>query len=176
MSTTARAAGPPLVLIHGHGGRWRNWLENIPALSRDRRVVALDLPGFGDSEMPVEDISISGYARVVDRLCERLGLGPVAMAGNSMGGFVAAELAVAFPERVEHLVLATPAGMVPAARDRDVRLIPGARSHVLADTGHIPLVERPRTLNRSLLEFLDAAGCAAGDGPLRAGLSRSSPR
>ena len=98
-------AGPPLVLIHGHGGRWRNWLENIPALSRDRRVVALDLPGFGDSEMPVEDISISGYARVVDRLCERLGLGPVAMAGNSMGGFVAAELAVAFPERVEHLVL-----------------------------------------------------------------------
>ncbi len=39
-----------------------------------------------------------------------------------------------------------------------VRLIPGARSLVLADTGHIPMVERPRIFNRSLLEFLDAPG------------------
>ena len=252
--------GPAVVLVHGLDGRWSNWLENIPALEQQRRVVALDLPGFGDSGMPAEEISVAGYARVVDELCEHLGLGRVVVVGNSMGGFVAAELAVAFPERVERLVLVDAAGMVPAARhrhrsvavleltgslgarlaasyrsvaarprlrrlalgmvahrperlsadlvlegllapispayrqalhatlgylswdwaerlsavraptmvvwaDRDAlipvghadeyaRRIAGARSLVLADTGHVPMVERPRRFNRALLEFL----------------------
>ncbi|MDQ2939344.1 MAG: alpha/beta fold hydrolase, partial [Actinomycetota bacterium] len=44
--------GPPVVLLHGLGGCWENWLENIPQLARSRRVIAPDLPGFGDSPMP----------------------------------------------------------------------------------------------------------------------------
>ena len=80
-----------VVFIHGLGGCWQNWLENIPAVAQTRRVIALDLPGFGRSEMPREPISITNYAATVDRLCERLGLGPVAVVGNSMGGFTTAE-------------------------------------------------------------------------------------
>ena len=101
----------PVVFVHGLGGQWQNWLENMPRFAEKRRVVALDLPGFGCSEMPTEEISIPGYARTVEALCERLELGPCVVVGNSMGGFVATELAIRFPERVEQLVLVSPAGI-----------------------------------------------------------------
>src|SRR3712207_1249301 len=42
----------PIVFVHGLAGCWQNWLENIPRFARKRRVVAMDLPGFGQSEMP----------------------------------------------------------------------------------------------------------------------------
>src|SRR5436309_12141002 len=89
----------PAVFIHGLGGCWQNWLENIPRLAQERRVVAMDLPGFSFSEMPAEEITISGYGRFVNELCDRLELGPISLVGNSMGGFIAAETAIAFPSR-----------------------------------------------------------------------------
>ena len=107
-----------MVFVHGLGGQWRNWIANMPEVASHRRAVALDLPGFGGSAMPLEDVSISGYARVVDELCECLDLGPVVVVGNSMGGFIAAELAITRPERVERLVLVDAAGMVPTRRER----------------------------------------------------------
>ena len=58
--------GPPVVFIHGLAGCWQNWLENIPLFARDHRVIAIDLPGFGESELPQEEISIPGYGRFVD--------------------------------------------------------------------------------------------------------------
>jgi pimeloyl-ACP methyl ester carboxylesterase len=102
---------PPLVFVHGLSGRWANWLENIPELARDHRVVAMDLPGFGASEMPAERITISGYGRWLDRLCDELGVDAACFVGNSMGGFISAELAIKFPERVERLVLVSAAGI-----------------------------------------------------------------
>jgi pimeloyl-ACP methyl ester carboxylesterase len=102
---------PPALLIHGLGGQWQNWIENIPRVARERRVVAPDLPGFGSSEMPRERISIPAYARWIETLCETLGLERVAVVGNSMGGFIASELAIQFPERVERLVLVSAAGI-----------------------------------------------------------------
>ena len=54
----------PIVFIHGLGGQWQNWLENIPRFAQDRRVIALDLPGFGLSPMPAEQITIEFYGRV----------------------------------------------------------------------------------------------------------------
>jgi pimeloyl-ACP methyl ester carboxylesterase len=104
---------PAVVFIHGLGGQWRNWLANLPAVAAQRRTIALDLPGFGSSAMPQERISIPAYARVVDALCDRLGLEQVVLVGNSMGGFVAAELAITNPARVERLVLVDAAGLVP---------------------------------------------------------------
>ncbi len=98
-------SGPAVVLVHGLGGNWQSWLENIPAFAERHRVIAMDLPGFGRSEMPAETISISGYGRAIDALLDELGIESAAIVGNSMGGFVAAELAVAFPARVDHLVL-----------------------------------------------------------------------
>ena len=103
--------GPPLVFVHGLSGCWANWLEQIPVLAGERRVVALDLPGFGSSPMPAQRITMSGYARILDGLFAELGIDAAALVGNSMGGFVGAELAIGFPQRVERLVLVSAAGL-----------------------------------------------------------------
>jgi pimeloyl-ACP methyl ester carboxylesterase len=103
--------GPPVVFVHGLAGSWQNWLEQLPVFAHSHRVVALDLPGFGRSPMPRERITISFYARVLDHVMQSLGIDAATVVGNSMGGFVAAELAIAFPQRVEGLVLAAPAGI-----------------------------------------------------------------
>lgn len=101
----------PVVFIHGLGGSWQNWLENIPAVARRRRAIGLDLPGFGWSDPPAGEISIPGFADVVEALCDHLDLGPVALVGNSMGGFTSAETAIRHPARVERLVLVDAAGI-----------------------------------------------------------------
>jgi pimeloyl-ACP methyl ester carboxylesterase len=112
---------PPVLFVHGLGGCWQNWLENVPRVAQERRVIAPDLPGFGASEMPLERISIPGYGQFLDKLCDRLGLDEVVIVGNSMGGFVGAEVAIQFPSRVERLVLVSAAapcrpGAAPSPR------------------------------------------------------------
>ena len=103
--------GPAVVFIHGLAGCWQNWLESLPRVAQERRVVAMDLPGFGSSEMPNHEVSMASYAGFVDALCDHLGLESVAVVGNSMGGFIGAEMAISFPGRVDRLALAAPAGI-----------------------------------------------------------------
>ena len=123
----ARDGARPVVLVHGLAACWQCWLETIPRLAAEgRRVIAPDLPGFGDSEMPREDISIEGYGRIVESLCDELDLGQVVVVGHSMGGFMAAEFAIQYPDRGERLVLQAAAGI----STNDVRrepLLAGAR-------------------------------------------------
>jgi pimeloyl-ACP methyl ester carboxylesterase len=102
---------PPLLFLHGLGGVWQNWLLNIAHFKSTHRCVAFDLPGFGESEMPAGDISIPGFARAADGVCEQLGVENPVVIGNSMGGFVGAELALSFPTRVDKLVLVSAAGL-----------------------------------------------------------------
>jgi pimeloyl-ACP methyl ester carboxylesterase len=109
---------PPVVFVHGLGGQWQNWLQNIPRAAQERRVIALDLPGFGLSPMPDDEITITGYGRVVNTLCDRLGLPLVELVGNSMGGFISAEVAIQFPQRVDRLILVSAAGITSASLDR----------------------------------------------------------
>jgi pimeloyl-ACP methyl ester carboxylesterase len=104
--------GPPVVFVHGLAGSWQNWLENIPHFAAaGHRVIAFDLPGFGMSDEPPGKISIPGYGRLVDTLLDRLGVGPAVLVGNSMGGFIAAEVAIQYPARVRRLVLVSAAGL-----------------------------------------------------------------
>jgi pimeloyl-ACP methyl ester carboxylesterase len=146
--------GPPLLFIHGLGGVWQNWLLNIPAFMETHRCVALDLPGFGQSEMPAGPISINGYARTVDAVCRHLGVDCPVVVGNSMGGFVGAELALAFPTRVARLVLVAAAGLSTEYRRREPLLAAArvwaatiTRTGVRAD----PVVRRQR-LRRLFLQ------------------------
>ena len=127
------ASGQPLVFVHGLSGSWQNWLEQLPVLAADHRVLALDLPGFGHSPMPAcapqgaEPISIPGYARTLDHLFDELAIDAAAVVGNSMGGFIAAELAIAFPQRVERLVLVSAAGVSTYDDPRVRRAMPALR-------------------------------------------------
>ncbi|MCW3029249.1 MAG: alpha/beta hydrolase fold protein [Solirubrobacterales bacterium] len=124
MNTIELGEGPPVVFVHGLSGSWQNWLEQLPVLAREHRVVAMDLPGFGYSPMPREEISIAGYARLLDGLLGELGIAAATVVGNSMGGFIGAELAIAFPQRVERLVLVSAAGLSTHNDPRTVRAMP----------------------------------------------------
>jgi pimeloyl-ACP methyl ester carboxylesterase len=106
----AGSGTPPLVLLHGlGGGRWA-WDANVPGLSATRRVVAVDLPGHGESDKPPIDYRMPTFAKHVSALVGTLALGPAVLVGNSMGGLVALETALLAPERVAALVLANAAG------------------------------------------------------------------
>jgi pimeloyl-ACP methyl ester carboxylesterase len=139
--------GRPILLVHGLGGRWQNWIENIPRLAADHRVVAIDLPGFGRSQLPAEPISIAGYARTLDHVCDLLELDAPLVGGNSLGALVVAELALRFPERVGALALVGPACLAPADLDsRTVQLALAAGGRIAGSLLRGPngTVTRPR--------------------------------
>lgn len=123
-------AGEPegtVVWIHGLSGSWQNWLENLPLFARTHRCIAMDLPGFGASEMPSAPISISGYAAAVDELLRTLGVERASVVGNSMGGFVGAEIAIQFSTWVDRLVLVSAAGL-STGDPASARLVPVVRA------------------------------------------------
>ncbi len=77
--------------------------------------------------MPPQEISIAGYARMLDGLLGELGIDAAAVVGNSMGGFISAELAIGFPQRVERLVLISAAGISTYDDPLTVRSMPAVR-------------------------------------------------
>jgi pimeloyl-ACP methyl ester carboxylesterase len=148
--------GPPLLFLHGLGGLWQNWLLNIPYFMGRFRVIAPDLPGFGGSEMPAGRISIQGFARVIDVLCDQLGVDAPIVVGNSMGGFIGAELALAFPTRVRKLVLVSAAGISIEHMWKEPIMALGrlmAIGTARVGVQQLPVTTRPR-LRRAALQFV----------------------
>jgi pimeloyl-ACP methyl ester carboxylesterase len=137
VNTIELGEGPAIVFVHGLSGSWPNWLEQLPVLARDHRVLALDLPGFGYSPMPAGEISIPAYARLLDGLLAAREIDAAVVVGNSMGGFIAAELAISFPQRVERLVLVSAAGLSTHNEPRVTRALPALRrlERILAAIG-----------------------------------------
>jgi pyruvate dehydrogenase E2 component (dihydrolipoamide acetyltransferase) len=103
--------GTPLVLVHGFGGDLNNWLFNHPALAVDRRVIALDLPGHGESGKHLQTGEADELSGAVLALLDHLKLSRVHLAGHSMGGLVALSIARQAPERVASLVLIASAAL-----------------------------------------------------------------
>jgi pimeloyl-ACP methyl ester carboxylesterase len=101
---------PVLLFVHGIMGTWRNWVFNLLPFADRYRVIALDLPGFGLSEMPAGTFSIESYAGTIKALCGQLGADKVTLIGNSMGGQVGTIVGKKFPELLEKLILVDPAG------------------------------------------------------------------
>ncbi len=88
-----RGAGEPLVLVHGIGSQWRIWEPVLDALAADFDVVAIDLPGFGRTPHDGTGPTVTDQAERVAAFCGELGLERPHVAGNSMGGGIALELA-----------------------------------------------------------------------------------
>ena len=104
-------SGEPLVLIHGFGGDKDNFTRIARLLTPHYRVIIPDLPGFGDaSRDPAASYRMSDQVRRVHALLQQLGAGRVHLGGNSMGGFISAQYAAAFPDQVASLWLLDPAG------------------------------------------------------------------
>lgn len=109
--STEESGRQPVVLFHGSPGSSRDFRNLGPALGRERRVLAPDLPGFGDSEHRVPDYSIRAHARYTLDLMDELELDRVHLLGFSMGGGVALELIDQAPERVASLTLLSAIGV-----------------------------------------------------------------
>lgn len=97
--------GDPVLLVHGWGFSHRIWLPTIEALRGRCRVIAVDLPGCGDSGKPEAPYSVPWFARWLARAMDALGLESATLVGHSMGGTIALTLALDEPERVGRLVL-----------------------------------------------------------------------
>jgi pimeloyl-ACP methyl ester carboxylesterase len=117
-------ASPPLVLLHGFGDSYTSWEGWVPDLKAKLHVIALDFPGHGLTRAPEGyQLSGDGLADFVDAFAAQLALPKFAVAGNSMGGGVAWQLAVRHPQRINALILVDavgfpnekPPGAVPLA-------------------------------------------------------------
>ena len=104
--------GPPLLLLHGFGGDINIWVFNQEALSEaPRTVYALDLPGHGQSSKDVGEGDLGSFVDTLVGFMDVLGIEKAHLVGHSMGGAIAASLALAHPERVQSLVLIASAGL-----------------------------------------------------------------
>lgn len=143
-----RAAGvggadEPQLLVHGLGGSASNWVDVIDGLRRYGPVVALDLPGFGHTPASSGTaLSIDGHVAFVLAVADVLQWDRFTVHGNSMGGLIGTLLAAEHPERVDNLVLVSPAfppscplAMLPPPRTTLAGLLPMAvparRTHQL---------------------------------------------
>ena len=121
-------AGTPVLFIHGLGASMYAWRKNLaPVMAAGFRVVALDLLGFGSSDKPAHGYTNAAYAHLVVALMDSLHLPDAVLVGHSMGGEIAAEVAIAFPTRVRGLVLMAAAGL-------------GTREPLLFRVGRWPVV------------------------------------
>ncbi|WP_420456002.1 alpha/beta fold hydrolase [Rubrivirga sp.] len=160
---------PPLVAVHGIGASKDHW-PRLAALVADRvRVVAPDLPGFGESDV-TGDLSMVGQAQAVVAFLDALGLDRVHLAGSSMGGRVVAEVAHRHPDRLRSLWLLAPAG---AEGDRPSEMIEGffagegvplfARTPAEYEASVAFTMRRPPPIPRPALRVLAAESAEAYD-------------
>ena len=124
--------GAPVLLIHGTASSLHTWDGWVDALSSDFRLIRADLTGFGlTGPDPLNDYSASRRNELLLGLVDRLDVGRFSVAGNSLGGYLALELALAHPERVDRLVLVDPAGF-PREREGGFSVL---------DLGRVPILK-----------------------------------
>lgn len=108
----AEGRGEPVILLHGNGLSRGMWRYNVGPLSRRFRVIAPDLPGFGDSDKPDAPYGVQYYLDFLAAFMDALHIEKAALVGHSFLGVVAATFAVRFPHRVSKLVLADACSIV----------------------------------------------------------------
>lgn len=127
--------GPSVVLIHGFASSMYTWKDVLPILAAGHDVIAIDLPGFGGSDIP-RPLAGASYPAVVLAAMDRLGIERAALVGNSLGGSVAVAVAAENPQRVTALVLVDSAGFNFDAAERPWML------RLIAAPGVAAVVER----------------------------------
>jgi pimeloyl-ACP methyl ester carboxylesterase len=139
---TRRGSGPPLVLLHGIGHHWRAWEPVLDRLAAHHDVIAVDLPGFGRSSLSGDFAGMPSLVAALASFFTDLGLVRPHVAGNSLGGALALELAAA--GHVASATALSPAGFASPAQLRYAVLV--LTAHRLVSRLPTPVV---RTLLRS---------------------------
>jgi len=141
--------GKVILMIHGLGGSHRNFEKIALKLSKDYRIIRIDLPGFGLSEFPKDSIKIMEvYDEFLHSFMQDLQLDSVTLVGNSIGGLVSWVYAYKHPEHIYKLVLISSAGYdLEAARKQAIQFARFGFVEVLAQKG-LPLYITERAVDR----------------------------
>ena len=140
-------SGVPLVLLHGFGASMDNWPRLARRLRRGFRVIAPDLPGFGESSWrPDGDYTVDAQVRRIEAFVDALGLTRFCLGGNSMGGNIAALYAARHPDRVTHLWLIAPLGVEDAE--------PSEMERMMLAGQFPPLLARSVKEFRAIVDFI----------------------
>jgi pimeloyl-ACP methyl ester carboxylesterase len=131
------ADGPPVVLLHGLGATNASLLPCLADLARDHRVIAPDLPGFGNSAAPRVAYSPAWYAAWLEAFQRAVDARPAVLLGNSMGGRIALEAGLSHPRSVEALVL-----LAPSPAFRKLRQLVPVMRLVRPELGRLPMPVR----------------------------------
>lgn len=134
---TTTGDGPPVVLLHGIGRDRGDWRRIAPTLAEHFTVHAIDMVGHGFSDKPLDrDYIPPMYAAFVRDFADAIGAERIALSGESLGGWVAAWFAQAYPERISALVLNTAGGLsaYPEVMDRIKRLNRAAIANPTTET------------------------------------------
>ena len=151
--------GAPVIFLHGLGASMYTWRKNLPAVvAAGFRAIAFDNRGFGLSDKPPAPYDNAAYARLTVALMDSLRLSDAVLVGHSMGGAIAAHVAIEYPQRVRGLVLIASAGLGA----REPLLFRIARWPVL---GRIALAFRGRGFTGRLLRatYFDASKVTEAD-------------
>ncbi len=119
----AWGSGPPLILLHGGYGSWTHWIRNVDALSANNTVYAVDMPAFGDSDMPKESITSPVLADLLWKSIDTIFGSEASMriVGFSFGGVIGIQMAALRPARIERLIVVGSGGY-GIARPQNVSL------------------------------------------------------
>jgi len=172
LSLVEAGTGPTVLAIHGLGATKSSFLSTVAALADDFRVIAVDLPGFGDSDKPIgAAYDARFFAEAVTDLLDALELDRVHLLGNSLGGRIALEVGLSCPGRVSRIGL-----LAPSLAWRRGRPWQPLLRLVRPELGLLQLAPRPvvERFVRWLIPDADDGWAAAGvDEFLRAYLTRS---
>lgn len=122
---------PGVLLLHGTGGHWETFAPNLGPLSEHFHCVAVDMVGNGFSEKPDHDYEIEVYVRQLLAVMDHFGMERASLVGMSLGAWVAARLALDAPERVDKVILMSPAGLV--ATESNMARIRAERTQAVND-------------------------------------------
>jgi 3-oxoadipate enol-lactonase len=168
-----RGSGPAIVLIHGHPFSRAMWAGQLDSLGDAFRVVAPDLPGYGESPARGETITPRGLADAVVELLDTVDVARATVVGLSLGGLVAMELGLGYPDRVDGLVLTATTAAPLTPEEAEMRRSTAARlerdgmlDHALEMAGRLfgPAARREPRLVLPILETMlttSPAGAAA---------------
>lgn len=146
--------GTPVLFIHGFGGDLGNWLFNLDAIAEQHPVIALDLPGHGQSDPRLPGTALADLAGFVAHFMETIGVPRAHLVGHSMGGAIATRLALDAPNRAASLVLVNPAGLGAEINTGYIEGFVGAASRRELKPVVEQLFADPALVNRQLLDDL----------------------
>jgi len=130
-------SGSVVVLLHGLADDVGVWGSVVPALAAKHRVIALDQVGFGRSDKPLLDYRAATFVDFLDGFLNELKIDRASLVGNSLGGWIAADFALAHPERIARLVLCNAAGYAAVAKNMNPRTFSALRLASRDDIRHL---------------------------------------